>query len=365
MANPEHVEIVKQGAEAIRKWREKNPYIGLDLREEDLTGADFSHADLSFANLSMANVSEADLCEAQLYWACLQDTNFSRARLHHADLSWSDLSRASLTAGELFHANLTGANLTRADLSYANLHWGSLGFAVLHQTDLTRTDLTAVLCSGAIFAELDLSDALGLDKMSHIGPSTVGVDTLFKSKGKIPEIFLRGCGVPERLIELLPSLIGAAIEFYTCFISFTEADDAFSERLYNDLQGSGVRCWRWKEDAKWGKSLMGSIDQAVRVYDKLIVICSENSLKSPAVLREIERALQKEDALCRQGKEAEVLFPIRLDDYIFEKWEHERKADIIKKHVGDFRNWKDPESYKKALDRLIRDLRAEKSPEEA
>lgn len=63
-------------------------------------------------------------------------------------------------------------------------------------------------------------------------------------------------------------------------------------------------------------------------------------------------------------KEAEVLFPTCLDDYNFEKWEHERKADIIKKHVGDFRNWKDPKSYKKALDRLIRDLRAEKSPED-
>ena len=61
---------------------------------------------------------------------------------------------------------------------------------------------------------------------------------------------------------------------------------------------------------------MRSIDEAVRLYDKLIVICSRESLQSPAVIREIERALQKEDEMARQGKEPEVLFPLRLDDYM-------------------------------------------------
>lgn len=101
------------------------------------------------------------------------------------------------------------------------------------------------------------------------------------------------------------------------------------------------------------------IDEAVRVYDNLIVICSEQSLKAPAVIREIERALQKEDDLARQGKESEVLFPIRLDDYIFIGWQHHRKADVTAKNVGDFRQWRDHDSYQKAFDRLLRDLKAE------
>jgi len=46
------------------------------------------------------------------------------------------------------------------------------------------------------------------------------------------------------------------------------------------------------------------------------------------------------------------------------KWDHPRKADVIAKHVGDFRNWNDSASYKKALDRLIRDLRSEHEPDE-
>ena len=78
--------------------------------------------------------------------------------------------------------------------------------------------------------------------------------------------------------------------------------------------------------------MRGEIDTAIRHYDKLVVICSENSLQSPPVIREIERALQKED---RDHKN--VLFPIRTDDYLFEAWEHPRKADVVSKVAGDFR----------------------------
>ena len=113
-----------------------------------------------------------------------------------------------------------------------------------------------------------------------------------------------------------------------------------------------------RENAPWGKSLHGSIDQAVRVYDKLVVLCSKHSLQAPAVLEEIDRALTKEDEHTRAGKQSDVPFPIALDDFVFQRWEHERKGRVLKKHVGDFRQWKDPAAYKKALDRLIRDLAA-------
>ena len=102
---------------------------------------------------------------------------------------------------------------------------------------------------------------------------------------------------------------------------------------------------------------MRSVDEAVRVYDKLIVICSEASLQSPAVIREIERALQKEDGLQRDGKEPEVLFPLRLDDYLFDGWQHYRKPDVIQKRVGDFRSWKHNDAYQIAFQQLLRDLK--------
>jgi hypothetical protein len=114
-----------------------------------------------------------------------------------------------------------------------------------------------------------------------------------------------------------------------------------------------------EEDAQWGKTLMRSIDEAVHAYDKLIVICSEGSLKAPFVIREIERALQKEDDKARQGIDEDVLFPIRLDDYVFTEWNHHRKADVIAKNIGDFRNWENHDSYKSAFNKLLQALRTE------
>jgi hypothetical protein len=52
MANPEHVELVKQGAEAIRKWREENRATQLELIEADLRGTDLGRAVLTETSLA-------------------------------------------------------------------------------------------------------------------------------------------------------------------------------------------------------------------------------------------------------------------------------------------------------------------------
>jgi len=312
---------------AWNQWRKENPEIlpdlsGAFLDSEDLREVNFNDANLSEAQLSLANLFRADLIRVNLEGADLQATDFRDA----------DLSDANLRSTYLGGTNLTGAWLYGTDFNEATLN-------------------------GTIFGSNDLSDAKGLDNVNHGGPSVFGIDTFYHSKGSIPESLLRGAGIPENFITDAPSLTARPIEFYKCFISFTEDDDEFAQKLYKDLKAAGIKCWRWKEDARWGKTLMRSIDEAVRIYDKLIVVCSEQSLNSPAVVREIERALQKEDSLMRQGKDDEVLFPIRLDDYIFNRWEHYRKADVTAKNVGDFRQWKVPDEYEKSLARLIRDLR--------
>ncbi len=79
--------------------------------------------------------------------------------------------------------------------------------------------------------------------------------------------------------------------------------------------------------------------------------CSEHSLQSPPVIREIERALQKEDREHRN-----VLFPVRIDDYLFDEWEHPRKADVVGKVAGDFRGWENDVSYSKAFPRFLHAL---------
>jgi hypothetical protein len=39
----------------------------------------------------------------------------------------------------------------------------------------------------------------------------------------------------------MKSLSGAAFDFYSCFISYSNTDHKFAHRLYADLQARGVR----------------------------------------------------------------------------------------------------------------------------
>jgi hypothetical protein len=75
----------------------------------------------------------------------------------------------------------------------------------------------------------------GLETCDHYGPSILDYLTLAYS-GPLPLAFLRGCGLPDSLIEYLPSLLGEPIQYHSLFISYASRDQAFAERLYADLR---------------------------------------------------------------------------------------------------------------------------------
>jgi hypothetical protein len=215
-------------------------------------------------------------------------------------------------------------------------------------------DFTTSMMSDTTLADIDLSEAKGLETVRHHSPSAISIDTLYKSAGKIPESFLRGCGVPEDFIIYLRSLTVQLIQFYSCFISYSSKDHPFAERLYADLQNKGVRCWFAPEDLKIGDKIRDRIDESIRLRDKLLLILSENSIASEWVEHEVESALEEER---RTGRT--ILFPIRLDDAVMES--NKAWAALIRRtrHIGDFTRWKDHDSYQKAFERLLRDLKAE------
>ena len=178
-------------------------------------------------------------------------------------------------------------------------------------------------------------------------------------------MFLRGCGLCKEEIAYFHSRTGKR-RYYTCFISYSVTDEVFASRLYYDFQDVGISCWMWKHDARTGKPLWDEIDKAIKSNEKLVLIASKSSLESPAVNREIERALVLEDDRFRQKQagdfvgDVDVLFPVQLDDYIFEKWHHARKIDVTQKMIADARGWQsDPEVYPKVREKLIKDLKAE------
>jgi uncharacterized protein YjbI with pentapeptide repeats len=371
VANDEHLEILRQGVMAWNQWREEHSGITPDLTSIKLWGGNLARANLSDANLSRAylrdvNLENADLSRAILVEADLGEANLSGARLDIAKLLGANLEKAMMMLSSLRRSNLEHVRLFRADLVYADLSDAELSAASFQEanllnanlsgTKLIDTDLTRCAIGGTTFGNVDLSRVKGLETVNHIRPSNVGIETIYRSAGKIPEVFVRGAGLPENFITFMHSLTGKAFEFYSCFISHSAKDGQFVERLHADLQANGVRCWYFPEDAKWGEPVWGEIDRSIHIYDKLVVVCSANSLQSGPVNREIERALQREDRESRH-----ILFPIRIDEYLFDKWEHPRKADVISKVVGNFIGWEHPAIYRKALERLLKNLRDDKT----
>ncbi len=160
----------------------------------------------------------------------------------------------------------------------------------------------------------------------------------------------------ETIDSTVPMNIAAVSSTFTCFMAHSHEDEVFAAKLYADLKSHGIKAWRFEEDAKWGETVWGEIDRSIKKYDKLVVVLSENSLQSKPVLREIQRSLDREDK-----EHKNILFPITLDRYVFDKWEYERKVDVMEKVVGDFIGWDtDAAKYSKAFEKLLRGLQAEK-----
>jgi hypothetical protein len=346
--------ILDQGVDVWNEWRENNPHIypdlhGTDLVSKNLESINFSKTILVNVQLNHANLAHSDFSDANMISVVLRDANLDNAYLLNARVAEAHLERISLKNAVLMGASFRGANLTDANLMDAKFWLTNLAQAELFNADFTNATM------GYSFLEfLDLKNVKGLETVNFTGPLSIGIETLYLSKGQINTSFLRNAGVPENLIDYLPSLTNGALEFYSCFISVSEEDYILAEKLWSDLKQTGVSCYLWKENMRMGHDMYKSIDSAINRYEKVIVVCSKNSLNSPAVLREVERALQKEDELMRQGKPYEVLFPIRLDDYVLANWKHHRKADVLKKYIGDFRYWEDKIQYQNAFEKLLK-----------
>jgi hypothetical protein len=328
MANEEQLRRLKeQGVDAWNEWRAQ---YSLQL---DLSGANLHKTNLRKVNLSATN---------------LRGANLGEANLNQANLSGATLSAADLRAARISEADLSFANLSDANVSWASLRWADLRGACL-----VGADLREVKVIETIFSNVDLSCCKNLDTVDHGGPSPVDIRTLQRS-GPLPLAFLRGVGLPDTLINYLPSLLNQPIQHYSCFISYASTNEEFARRLHADLQNKGVRCWFAPEDMKIGAKILDTLDEAIRLRDKVLLVLSEASIASDWVEDEVTKAFAEE-----RQRGGMVLFPVRLDDAVFatkEAWALKLRDN---RNIGDFRAWKDHDAYQRTLERLLRDLRVD------
>ena len=325
-----------------------------DLRGARLIGARLGDADLGWADLSGSDLSEASLGGwTDLGRANLSDAVLDRANLSDASLRKADLCAASLVAADLSSANLNGAALIRADLRDAILDGTELVGASLRGANLAGAKLHDARCGATDFGGIDLTVCSGLEAAYHVGASTIGVDTLASSKGRIPAAFLKGCGLtPWQIVaaelhdpglgqgeiadlqnrismERARGLAGVG----GVFISYSTSDKRFVDTLHRSLEREGVPSWLDRRDMVAG-DIQKQLAQAIRAHDIIVMVLSKAAIESDWVEHELNRARTKE-----KEERRDALCPIALDA----AWKTKR-GDVLwdqlfKKHVVDFSGW--------------------------
>jgi len=345
MDSENHIEILKQGVAVWNQWRNDYPAVIPNLRGIDCSYQALRGVNLGSAQLERASFYGTDLTGANLAFSTCWVAAFVKATLIEANIQDANLSFAQLTGANLQGAKLWGANFFGAGLTDAN-------FAGAH---LTQTS----------FNDVDLSDVRGLAEVHHGGPSSIGIETLFKSGGKIPDVFLRGCGVPQKVIQKVPSWTGSLPpdEFYSCFISHSHEDKDFADSVYKRLQDRKINCWLDKHQMLPGDDLHAGIDRGIRDWDKVLLCCSKASLKKSWWCDgEVNRAFQKEEKLMKErGRKTLVLMPLNLDGFLFsDEYQSGKRAEITSRVAANFVGWKnDPALFERELERVIRALRAD------
>jgi hypothetical protein len=324
MANPEHVAKLKEGVEAWNEWR-KTSKERPDLSEVELYGDSLDKYDLRYADFSGASLTVVRLRSASCDECCFEG------------------------------AVLIGVHFIFTMLRRCNFKGSQIAYTAFQDCFLDDADFSTARLADNTFSGISLQGARGLDA-AQSSRNSIGIDAYFNAGG-LPESFLRGSGVPEEFIEYAASLVGKAIEYYSCFLSHSSRDDEFTRRLYNDLQGKNIRTWFAPEDLKIGDRFRARIDESIRIHDKSVIILSANSINSDWVETEVESALDRE-----QKEGTDVLFPIAIDEECFTSNQPWAKAIRLQRHIGDFRKWKSHDDYAVAFEKLVRDLKKSQPP---
>jgi len=334
MANEEQLAILKQGYDAWNTWWSEQGLRRFDTI--DLSGASLNKVNLSGFLLDGADLSSADLSEADLSFAVLRGVN--------------------LWAANLEDAFLIHADLREADLSGVNFLNSNLGQAIM---------------GGNTLAKIDFSKTYDLHSVIHEYSSTVGTDTIRLSKGKIPAVFLRGCGLSDWEIESAklynPNLTNdeivkiqyriyelratQALQISPLFISYSHQDKPFVDKMDTVLTEKGVRFWRDIHDATAGR-LETQIDRAIRQNPTVLLVLSKNSIKSDWVEHEVRTARELEKELGR-----DALCPIALDDsWKSSPWPKRVIEQVMEYNILDFSKWENESTFEEKFIKLLNGL---------
>jgi TIR domain-containing protein/pentapeptide repeat protein len=361
-----HLDRLTRGVQKWNAWRRRCPSVRPDLDGADLPNQDLTDIDLSDASLYGVNFAGVILCGAKLRNADLRFATFTGAGIYRDPLTslfhprasgnhalWANLAGADFRDANLYRADLRDADLSDAILSGANLSRTEMGWTALNGTRFASSVLART-----VFVQTSLANARHLDTCVFEDRVVLDYQTLLAS-ADVPHSFLRGCGIPNSLIGLLPGLARkASRESCSCFISYSHADVKFARRLTSGLQKRGVRCWVDERDLPAGADILEALNKAIDQHDRVLLCCSKSSLGRAWVDSEIAKALAKErDLMNRSGRKMNVIVPLDLDGFLLDGYEGGPASELRRRSALRFCGWQtNSRVFPKQLNLLVESL---------
>ncbi|NEN24198.1 toll/interleukin-1 receptor domain-containing protein [Cryomorpha ignava] len=373
--------LFKKGSSIWNSWRKENPNVKPVLRKGEfkdkiLIGFDFSEIHLSHANFNGSVLKEVifDNCifercrfESAIIDGCAfieshcHNSNFSNTLVINTAFHGASLHDSIFDDARTDIANFSGADLRRVSFINSDLKNADFGGATLIDAIFKNSNLDGAQFGWTKFGNNDLAGIINLDKIIHEGPSYLDINTIMKSLKILNSDFLQGVGASEIIIERLRSLTDIEVNKIntSCFISYSHKDTIFANALYEELKAADINVWYAPMDMQGGKKSIDQIQNAVKKYDRLLIILSDDSLNSEWVKSELREALAIEKEIGVQK-----LFPIRIVDFEkLKEWKcfdsdlgKDLGVELREYHIPDFTNWQNKNVLEKAIEKLISDL---------
>lgn len=325
---------------------------GAKIRQLNLLGSNFQEADLSGSTFELCMMIAVDF-----YQATCKGTNFFGGTFEDSCLVSTDFS----------YSNLLNVDFQNSLVGYTDFRGTSIGF--LRNFDKVKMaevpqEMKSQISSKYVPVHIDMQTIKLTAEMQRKIHESEGLEGVAATPNQHITSFFEKNGVDSAFINAYRSLYSRREEkTQSVFISYSTSDQSFADWLYKELRNKEVKVWYAPKDMVGGKTIHDQVRAAIQSYDRVLLVLSDNSIKSKWVMTEISHAYSRE-----KNRNEKVLFPISIVNYdTLQKWElfdsdegHDLAKYIRSYFVPDFTLWQRGENISQEVTKLIQALTLDK-----